>query len=517
MLIVRLGLLPAAALSHDIASDSPRRFAIAIGGESIADLRLSLCLLSTFYVWRAYSDQSPADVAWRGDYIDPEPSTEFLGQDVPTGTAMDARGGMWRERDGGAKETPGMRFDKKRVATLGAALLLACGAYLVGVSLGPPREGPVSFAARAADHRSPNGAAPRASADPLAAESVELSAAEVEQFKVQPARERVFTIQRDAVGTIDFNQEMSVAVFPPVPGKIITLFARAGDDVDRGTPLYTIDSPDLVQAGQSLIATAGVLNLTTRVLERAKQLYAVQGVAQKELDQAVSDQQAAEGAFRAARDAIRIFGKTDADMDGIVANRKIDPVLVVRSPITGRVTARNAAPGLLAQPGTAPAPYTLSDISTMWMLANVAETDFQFLRLGAAVDVTVKAYPARLFRGAIVNIGAAVDPTTHRVVVRSEVSDRKHELRPGMFATFVIRTGKAVRSPAVPLNGVVRESDGTMTVWVTTDRRRLVKRTVTVGLEQEGFDQILEGLKPGEQVATDRALFLDNALTEASR
>jgi membrane fusion protein, heavy metal efflux system len=517
MLIVRLGLLPAAALSHDIASDSPRRFAIAIGGESIADLRLSLCLLSTFYVWRAYSDQSPADVAWRGDYIDPEPSTEFLGQDVPTGTAMDARGGMWRERDGGAKETTGMRFDKNRVATLGAALLLACGAYLVGVSLGPPREGPGSFAARAADHRSPNGAAPRASADPLAAESVELSAAEVEQFKVQPARERVFTIQRDAVGTIDFNQEMSVAVFPPVPGKIITLFARAGDDVDRGTPLYTIDSPDLVQAGQSLIATAGVLNLTTRVLERAKQLYAVQGVAQKELDQAVSDQQAAEGAFRAARDAIRIFGKTDADMDGIVANRKIDPVLVVRSPITGRVTARNAAPGLLAQPGTAPAPYTLSDISTMWMLANVAETDFQFLRLGAAVDVTVKAYPARLFRGAIVNIGAAVDPTTHRVVVRSEVSDRKHELRPGMFATFVIRTGKAVRSPAVPLNGVVRESDGTMTVWVTTDRRRLVKRTVTVGLEQEGFDQILEGLKPGEQVATDRALFLDNALTEASR
>jgi cobalt-zinc-cadmium efflux system membrane fusion protein len=266
-----------------------------------------------------------------------------------------------------------------------------------------------------------------------------------------------------------------------------------------------------------LITTAGVLTLTTRVLERAQQLYAVQGVAQKELDQAVSDQQAAEGAFKAARDAVRIFGKTDADMDRIVADRKIDPVLVVRSPIAGRVTARNAAPGVLAQPGTAPAPYTLSDISTMWMLANVAETDFPFLRLGVAVDVTVKAYPGRVFRGIIVNIGAAVDPNTHRVVVRSEVRDPRHELRPGMFATFVIRTGRAVRSPAVPLNGVVREGDGTMTVWVTSDRRRLVKRTVTVGLEQEGFDQILEGLKPGQLVATDRALFLNNALTEASR
>jgi len=395
-------------------------------------------------------------------------------------------------------------------AILATGLVIALGAHLSMRSLAP--------SAKAADPpRSPNGGASRASADPLTAQTVELSASEIIQFKVQPALERVFTIQRDAVGTIDFNQEMSVAVFPPTPGKIISLFARAGDDVIQGTALYTIDSPDLVQAGQSLIASAGVLYLTTRVLERAKQLYAAQGLAQKDLDQAVSDQQAADGAHKAARDAVRIFGKTDADIDRIIADRRIDPVLVVRSPITGRVTARNAAPGVLVQPGTAPAPYTVADLSTVWMLANVAETDFPLLRLGEAVVVSVKAYPGRTFHGRIVNIGAAVDPTTHRVSVRSEIADPDHELRPGMLAIFVIQTGRAVRSPAVPLKGVVREGDGTMTVWVTTDRRRLVKRTVTVGLEQDGFDQILDGLRPGELVATDRALFLNNALTEASR
>jgi cobalt-zinc-cadmium efflux system membrane fusion protein len=151
------------------------------------------------------------------------------------------------------------------------------------------------------------------------------------------------------------------------------------------------------------------------------------------------------------------------------------------------------------------------------MLANVAETDFSLLRLRQEVDVTVKAYPGRVFRGRIVNIGASVDPMTHRVVVRSEIPDPKHELRPGMFATFVIRTGQAVRSLAVPFNGVIREGDGTMTVWVTTDRKRLVRRTVTVGLQQGGFHQILEGLQPGELVATESALFLSNALTAASR
>jgi cobalt-zinc-cadmium efflux system membrane fusion protein len=86
-----------------------------------------------------------------------------------------------------------------------------------------------------------------------------------------------------------------------------------------------------------------------------------------------------------------------------------------------------------------------------------------------------------------------------------------------MFATFVIRMGKSTRSPAVPLSGVVREGDGTMTVWVTTDRKRLVKRAVKVGLQQDGLHQILEGLKPEELVATDGALFLNNALTAASR
>ena len=415
-----------------------------------------------------------------------------------------------------------MSVDKKRAlvgaATVAAGLLIALAAYFVGFPGGPSREGPGRAAATAADtNRSPYGASPHTSPDPLTAQSVELSASEFEQFKVEPAVERDFTIQREAVGSIDFNQEMSVPVFPPFQGKIISLSARAGDDVKKGDPLYTIRSPDLVQAEQSLISAAGVLRLTTRVLERDKQLYAVQGISQKELDQATSDQQAAEAALRAARDAVRIFGRTDAEMDRMIAERKIDPVLIVRNPISGRVTARNAAPGTLVQPGTPPAPYALADISTMWMLASVPETDFSLLRLGEELDVTVKAYPGRVFGGKVVNIGASVDPTTHRVWVRSEVRDPKHELRPGMFATYVIRTGQTVRAVAVPLDGVIREGDGTMTVWVTTDRRRLVKRTVKVGLEQDGFDQILEGLQPGELVATEGALFLSNAITAASR
>ncbi|HWN51348.1 MAG TPA: efflux RND transporter periplasmic adaptor subunit, partial [Xanthobacteraceae bacterium] len=125
--------------------------------------------------------------------------------------------------------------------------------------------------------------------------------------------------------------------------------------------------------------------------------------------------------------------------------------------------------------------------------------------------------PGRVFEGRISTIGSTVDPITRRVLVRSEIDDPKHELRSGMFANFVIRTGDPMRSVAVPLDGVVREGDGTMTVWVTADRRRFAMRPVKVGLLRDGYYQILEGLQSGEQVATEGALFLSNAIAIAAR
>ena len=188
----------------------------------------------------------------------------------------------------------------------------------------------------------------------------------------------------------------------------------------------------------------------------------------------------------------------------------------MRSPIDGRVTARNAAPGLYVQPGSAPAPYTVADVNTMWMLANVAEDDSPAFRVGQEVQVKISAFPGEQFDGKITTIGSSVDPNTRRVLVRSEIKDPKHELRSGMFANFVITVGAPVRSPAVPLNGVVREGDGTQTIWVTADRRRFTRRTVEIGQQRDGYRQILQGVHPGELVASDGAIFLSNMLAIAS-
>ena len=406
----------------------------------------------------------------------------------------------------------------KAITALGAlALVLAAGAYTGGYIQGNLPFGPgPKVAIAATDTGSPSAdQANRAGDGRVGADSLELTEKQRETVKVEAVTEHEFPVEKQSVGSIDFNEDLTLQVFTPYQGRIIRLFAEVGDDVKKGQTLFTIDSPDLLQAESTLIAAAGVLELTTRNLARLKELYQSRAVSQKDLDQAVSDQQTAEGNLRAARDAVRIFGKVDPDIDGIVARRLADPTLIVSSPIDGRVTARNAAPGLFVQPGSAPAPYSVANVSIMWMLANVAESDSPALHVGQELKVNVVAFPDKVFEGRISTVGSMVDPNTRRVLVRSEVADPQHELRSGMFANFVIRTGDPIRSPGVPLDGVVREGDGTMTVWVTTDRRQFTKRTVKIGLERDGYRQILEGLQPGELVATDGAIFLSNMLATA--
>ena len=256
--------------------------------------------------------------------------------------------------------------------------------------------------------------------------------------------------------------------------------------------------------------------MTTRNLARLKELYTTRAVSQRDFDQGISEQQTAEGNLRAGRDAVRLFGKTNEEIDRIIAERKADPTLVVPCPIDGRVVARNAAPGLYVQPGNAPAPFTVANVDTMWMLANVAENDSPAFQVGQPVQVRIGAFPERLFDGTITTVGSIVDPNTRRVLVRSEIKNPQHELRSGMFANFTIYVGPPVRSPAVPLTGVVREGDGSQAIWVTADRRRFTRRTVKIGNQHDGYRQILDGVRSGELVATDGAIFLSNMLATAS-
>lgn len=348
-------------------------------------------------------------------------------------------------------------------------------------------------------------------------DTVVISDQQAKHVQIVTVKTYGFVEQTEAVGNIDFNQDNTVQVFSPYQGKIRQVLVSAGQDVRKGQALYSIDSPDLITAESTLLSTAGLLKLSDAALERTRKMLASQTAAQKDLDQASSDQQTAEANFRAARDALRIFGKSDSDIERLLQTRKVDGEFFINSPINGKATARNAAIGLLVQPGNSPAPVTVSDLSTLWMIASVSEYDLPRLKLGQKVSVNVMAYPGKQFEGTINNIGFAIDPSTHRATVRSEIHDTEHVLRPQMLASYRIRVADPVQSPAVPINAVVRESDGSMSIFVTTDGLNFKRRAVKVGLAQEGNKQILSNLQPGEKIAADGALFLSNMLSLQSR
>jgi len=163
----------------------------------------------------------------------------------------------------------------------------------------------------------------------------------------------------------------------------------------------------------------------------------------------------------------------------------------------------------------------LTDPLTKTLVANVVEDDIPLVQVGQPVKATVLAYSGRAFDGKISALGGsvwdtggnpAIDPNVHRVIVRCDIPDPKNELYPGMLANVVIQVQEPVEAVAIPMNGVVRNGDGTMGAWVTTDRKHFAQRIVKVGLQRDGQYQVLEGLQRGELAVTDGAVFLTNML-----
>ena len=154
----------------------------------------------------------------------------------------------------------------------------------------------------------------------------------------------------------------------------------------------------------------------------------------------------------------------------------------------------------------------MANNAVVWLNGSASEIDIREFRVGQDVEAHVVGIPERVYRGTVSVLGPSIDPATRRLMVRAEIANPDDLLKPGMFATVTVRTSKPRDSAALPESGVVREGDGTMTAWVTTDRRHFTQRTIKVGLQQSGYDEILSGLRAGELAVTDGAVFVSNVL-----
>ncbi|MEJ0074868.1 MAG: efflux RND transporter periplasmic adaptor subunit [Alphaproteobacteria bacterium] len=353
---------------------------------------------------------------------------------------------------------------------------------------------------------------------------VRVNGDQLHQLNVVPVTTDRFSIQKLAVGQIAFNEDMSTVVLTPFSGRVTRLIAKIGDEVKRGDPLFEIDSPEVVQAQTDLIAalhgvekSKSLLALAKRVMDRQTGLMSDKATSQRELDSARNDFAAAEsdlatanGTLMAARNRLRVIvGRDKAEVERVERERSVNPLITINAPIDGTVVGRKVGPGQYVRSDAADALYSISDLSTMWLKANVPETEIAHVRVGQEIEVRVTALPDRVFNAKISAIGAASDTATRRIVVRSEIPNPDRLLRSDMFANFKITVGGGEPSPIVPVEAVIRDGNEAA-VWVVGEPMLFHRRKVKLGMEREGRVQVLEGLAAGEQVVGRGAVFVDN-------
>ena len=401
--------------------------------------------------------------------------------------------------------------------TLGRSRQLYLLAAVVGVALGVAGLTGVLTVGR-----------PKAAVAPAAPESgvFRPTADQLRSLTVVAAELRAFDQIETTDGRIQADGDKTTPVTSPFTGRVIEVLAEPGQRVTRKTPLFAVAATEAAQGRADLASAIGALataqaqlKLAQETEQRQGELYRSGGGALKDFRQAESDRIAAEGQVRgaeaalgSARSRLAALGQSDGDIAALEktpAARAVPARAVVYAPVDGVVTRRALGPGQAITAG-GDALFSVSDLSTVWLVAQVPETSAGKVRLGAEVAVATPAWPGRVFRAKVTYVAPTLDPDTHRLPVRASIANPDGALKPDMFARFRIDSGPIGQSPAVPESAVIREGD-TARVWVLGPDGTLRLRPVVAGADQDGMVQIAQGLKAGEKVVSKGALFVDQA------
>src|SRR5499427_8848460 len=342
---------------------------------------------------------------------------------------------------------------------------------------------------------------------------------------VEPVQQRVFQSEHVTEGKIAVDEDRSTPIFSPYAGRVIKLFVKPGDTVTVGQPLFTVQAADMVQAQNDFISAATALNkarsaqnLAQIIDKRQRLLYEGKAVPLKEvqnaraaLDAAENDVRSSEVALEATRNRLRILGKTDQEITDFQEKGTIDPATLITAPIAGTIVQRKVGPGQYVGSGQTDPVFIIGDLSTVWVIAFIRETEAPIVHVGQSIYFTVLAYPDRPFPATISYVAAAFDPAIRRLLVRATVNNDAGLLKPEMFASVKILTGEGDNAVAVPRDAIIYEGAAAR-VWVVRDKdneKAIELQRIKVGLANGNTIEVLNGLAPGDRVVTRGGLFID--------
>ena len=310
---------------------------------------------------------------------------------------------------------------------------------------------------------------------------------------------------QNLTGTVAYNAFHTTMVMSQVSGPVVQILVSPGQQVKRGQPMLYASSPEYSQLRSAYLKARASYSVADKNFNRAQDLYNHHAISEKDLLDAESLKNQSYADLQASTQGLEILGIPKAESVEKSASSKI-PVL---APISGEVVERMVSPGQLMQAGSTQC-FTISDLSTVWVLVNVYEHDLAFVHTGDEVEIKTEAYPT-VFRGKISYLGAFVDPTSRTLQARI-VTDNPHELlKKDMYVVAVVHSGMIQNVLTVPDSALLRDTENEPYVYVAQGQNQFARRQVTIGQSANGATQVQSGLTAGDQVVAEGALFLQFA------
>ena len=314
-----------------------------------------------------------------------------------------------------------------------------------------------------------------------------------EQYPIVTATRYEAPSQLIATGVVLPDISRSVPVITLASGRVVDIRARLGDKVQKDQVLLRVRSDDVGMGFDAYRKAIADELLARKQLDRTKDLYEYGAMAQQDLEVAQDNEADAKTTLETTTEHLRLLGNDPDKPNGIVD---------ILAPVSGVITDQEVTIAASVQAYSSPNPFTISDLTSVWIVCDIYENDMAAVRIGETADIKLNAYPDKMIKGRVSNVGAILDPNIRTAKVRLEVPNPSEFMRPGMFATATFYSLDKKTYTSVPSSAILHLHDRD---WVFLPTQGKFRRTeVTSGAQlANGMQEILSGLQPGQQVVSN--------------
>ena len=323
---------------------------------------------------------------------------------------------------------------------------------------------------------------------------------------IQPVEVRPFSEILRVTGKVEFDEQHVARIGSSVTGRVVEVIAIPGQEVEAGDILARINSTELGQAQLAFLKARAADELAQRAVERARILYKEDVIAKADLQRRESEASTASAERRAMADQLRVLGMPQKQVENLGQTGNVNSISAVTASIPGTVVERRIAQGQVVQP--ADGLFTVSDLSVVWVMAQVPEQEAYLLAAGQPMKIEVPALKNRIYEGQLVHVSELVSNDSRTVAARTTLDNPDRQLKPGMLATMLI-SGTSVDRPVVPASAVIRE-DGYDHVFIALSDHQFKLVIVRLGPESNGVRPVISGLEPGTKIVTEQTFHLNN-------